>query len=796
MPEVTAPPPSAARDTLATFLISAAMLGMQISWTRILSFAIWYHFAFLVLSAALLGFTVGGLWLNLRPERIERDPQRLLFWSALAFSVCSGLTLLVICNLPLAGGVLDSPRSALLFTLLVLLLAASFLPAGVFIAGVLARRSESVSRIYGANLLGSGAGCALAVPLLDHMPAAAAVLAFALLAWLALLPLVPHAGSRARIWAVCALTGAALLAGLVRAQHPLEAPFYLQSAKPFPKLSKERIIARLSSSLATVDLFGAEELTGLWGLSDEHYLTLTNERPLPDRLGICIDGWALTFLYRSPFEITEEPVFDFLPATIAYELASPKSALVLGAGGGIDIVVALRRGVRAITAVEINPSIVEIGRGLANFNGDILARPGVETIVAEGRSFVRSAGSRRWDLVQLSGVDTLAASQAGAFTLAESYLYTREAFEAYLRHLEPGGILTLTRWMSDLARQTLRVITLASAALRAIGIREPRDHILLITDVRRAFSVFAISTTPFSEQQSQRALAATRARGFIPLAIPHVQLGAEPNVFERLIHTPDQDAFIEDYPFDISVTTDDKPFFFEHTRWKNAWTYPDRILDRYNGHLILLATALLVALLGVAFILVPARYGLPAAARGRAHQRRLAYFACLGLGYVLVEMVLIQKLTLYLGHPVYALTVVLCGMLTFSGVGALASGVLSRGRVARAALLVAVCLVAYRLGLDAFVQSTLGLPLAARVALALAVIALPATLMGAPFPTAARHMAALEHTALTRGWVVNGYCSVLGSCLTMIVSISFGFGTVLASAAAIYACAALVWPRS
>ncbi|MET0386536.1 MAG: hypothetical protein ABW321_11285, partial [Polyangiales bacterium] len=518
----------------------------------------------------------------------------------------------------------------------------------------------------------------------------------------------------------------------------------------------------------------------------------------PYRLGVCIDGWALTFLYKSAGEITREPVFDYLPSTLAYDITTPKSALILGAGGGIDVIAGLRRGLSEITAVEINPATMKLGLELASFDGDIFRRPGVEPVVAEGRSYVTAAGARRWDLIQLSGVDTLAASQAGAFTLAESYLYTQQAFESYLRHLSSGGILTLTRWMSDPPKQTLRVITVADAALRSLGVKNTRDHILLITDAQRAFSVFAISRSPFSRAQSQRVLEVARAKGFIPLALPHHTLEAAPNVYEQLIATPDKAAFIDGYPFDISVTTDDKPFFFEHTRWKNAWKYPDRIFDKFNGHLILIATTVVVALLGVLFLLLPARYGLANVADPSRARSVLTYFAGLGLGYVLVEMVLVQKLTLYLGNPAFALAIVLCGMLLFSGVGSLLSVRLAKRGVrgaAYAAAAVAACLIAYRIGLDPSLRATLAWPLPARITLALSLLALPATVMGLPFPSAVRALADADPQLIVRGWIVNGYCSVLGSCLAMILSISVGFSAVLVSAALLYAAAAVFLAR-
>jgi spermidine synthase len=788
MPATKPPMQVPALELAAICLVSIAMLGIQIGWTRIFSFMIWYHFAFLVISTAMLGFSVGGLLLNLRPELLQRS--RLLFASSAGFSLSSALALLIVCNLPFAGGVLDSLRNFGLFVILIVVIAGAFSTAGLFISAMIASRPAAVPKIYAANMLGSGAGCALAVPLLEHLPPATCLLAFASLAWVASALLLPRT-ARARAFA--ALSGIGLVALLWVSLDPLRAPFYMSSTKDFPNWSKQRIISRLHNSLSTVDVFKPEELTGLWGLSDRRYAIDTQGRRFPDRIGFLIDGWALTFGYHAAHgDIVDEPVFDFLPATLAYDVVRPETALIIGAGGGIDVICALRRGVRAITAVEINAITMQMSRSLSSYNGGIFERPGVEAVVAEGRSFVAAAGDRRWDLIQLSGVDTLAASQAGAFTLAESYLYTREAFLSYLEHLNPGGVLTLTRWMSEPPRQTLRVITIADAALRSFGITDLASHLMLITDVRRGFSVFVISKTPFSREQSQRALEVSQKRGFIPLALPHQRLADSQNIYEALIASDDKPSFIRDYPFDISVTTDDTPFFFEHTKWQNAWKYPDRILDKFNGHLILIVTTIFVAVLGAIFILVPARLGLPRAQRDRSQQQRaLAYFACLGLAYVLVEIVLVQKLTLYLGNPAYALAVVLCGMLLFSGAGSVISAKLRRVMLPASA--VALTLIAYRFGLDACLRATLAQPLAIRIAVALACLSVPATLMGMPFPAAVQR---LDRGLVVRGWVINGYCSVVGSCLAMIVSISVGFHAVLLLGAALYGLAALLWPSN
>jgi hypothetical protein len=359
-------------------------------------------------------------------------------------------------------------------------------------------------------------------------------------------------------------------------------------------------------------------------------------------------------------------------------------------------------------------------------------------------------------------------------------------------------VLTLTRWMFDPPRHSLRVITLADAALRRMGLRDTRDHVMLIADAQRHFGVFAISPTPFSKEQSAKVLAAALRRGFIPLAIPHHDLGPRPNVYEQLLRAPDKERFVRDYPFDISATTDDRPFFFEHSKWQNVWSYRDYILDRFNGHLILLVTTVVVALLGALFILAPAVRGLARGERRRGDRATLCFFACLGMAYALVEMVLVQKLTLYLGNPVYALAVVLCAMLAFSGVGSLFSSAPAR-RGTRGVVLVAsavaVALALYRLALGPALDATLAQALPLRIALALVLLAPPALLMGMPFPAAVALLGDERRDLIVRGWVLNGYFSVLGACAAMVLSISFGFGAVLLVGAALYALAAFVLAR-
>jgi hypothetical protein len=796
------PRPAAAPNRLelsSVFALSAAALGVQVVWTRIFSFMIWYHFAFLVISVAMLGFTSGGLALQLKPRWLEGGRPAVMFRCALGFGLTVMLGLLVILNMPFDAGVLDDAKNFSFFVLMIAIVAAEFFFAGLFVAFAISTAPERVARIYLANMTGSGVGCALSIVLLDRMLPSTAQLAFALLAIAAGALLLPLLTTRRReVWATVGV-GVLVIGSIALSTRPLAEPFYIQSRKDFPGLSKEQIVQRVSSSLGIVDYFKERVDFGLWGLSVDRYRQDHPGRPDPQFVGFSIDGWALTFTYHfDGGDVLNEPVFDYLPATLTYRVAAPKDVLVIGSGGGLDVVTALRNGATKVTAVEINPGVMHGSRDqYAEFNHQILHRPGVTPVIAEGRGFLSAAGERQWDLIQLSGVDTLAATQAGAFALTENYLYTLDAFRSYYDHLTPGGKLTLTRWIYNPERQTIRLLAIADAALRERGIQDPSRHVMLIADKELHYSVFLSSLTPFSAEDAQKALAACQRYDWVPLVLPGLKLPE--NDWQRFMTLDDKSTFIADYPLDVSVTTDDRPFFMEYSKWTSAWKYPDGIFNRKNAHVLLLVTTIIVACFASVFILVPARYASWKTGHGVERWPVLLLFSCLGLGYVLVEIVLVQKLTLYLGNPSYALAIVLCALLVFSGFGSLLSASLPgrapRRLVIACGLIVAV-LVVYRMFVDVVLGATMGLTLPWRITLVLLVLALPATMMGIPFPTAVSSLGRERQHLVVAGWVVNGYFSVLASCLAIVLSISFGFGVVLLVGAATYLVAAIASRRA
>ncbi|HKX46036.1 MAG TPA: hypothetical protein VJP77_04990, partial [Planctomycetota bacterium] len=568
------------------------------------------------------------------------------------------------------------------------------------------------------------------------------------------------------------------------------------------------------TSLSRVDAFtwpGSAPPWGLWGLSPAW------SGPKPRQKGITIDTWAMTNVLEWDRSGPPPEIVEYLPASLVHRIVDAPEVLIVGAGGGMDLLTAERFGASRIVGVEINPSIVRAVRErFLDFQGglyDPARSPHVELHVAEGRHFLERE-TRRFDVVQLSGVDTASTTQAGAFALSENFLYTVEAFDTYLARTKDDGFVTLTRWvLPDPAtghpRETLRLFALAWGALerardRGEDVPDVAGSVYLIDS--QGFSVVVFGRRPFTDEQLATLDAtrdALRARSLYhprdPSPLPHPTTG-EPlpvNWYEAFAAAPDKGRFLADYSYDVAPPRDNRPFFFEVSRFRNLLDRESLLnpLGGLTAHAIVIG---LLALLGAAallFVVLPLvrlRGELRGGVGGGARAPVLVYFGCLGLGFILVEVVLTQQFNLYLGNPLYALAVVLFSVLVFSGVG---SALSSRVGEPRRALAVVVALAAlYPWLLDPVFDATLGLPTGGRIAVSVALLAPLALAMGMPFPLGLSRIAAEDSRLTAWAWGVNGYTSVVGSALTILLSLALGFRAVVWIGALVYLLAFAVAP--
>ncbi len=792
--------PSQLRWAGGLLCLSAATLLLEIAWTRLYSVAQFYHFAFMVISLAMLGYGASGTLLALLPRLGRRRPQAALALLSLGLGM-SGVGAYLLTNfLPFDSfSIALDRRQVGILALHYVVLALPFFCGGAALALLLAGRPHDAGRVYAVNLAGSALGCllALAAPavlggegtiVLCGLLGGAAACAFAL-------------GGRPRrlgpAAAGLAWIAACLAALLVRP------PFLEVRLSPYKGLSYAlqypgaTVAFRAWNSFSRVDLVESRGVRSLPGLS---YLYL---EPPPPQRGLLVDGDDLSPVLVRPAGEAEPPLAftGFLPTALAYRLRPGARALVLEPRGGLEVWIALAQGAAQVTAVEPNPLVVAAA-------GEVYAHPRVTTVVEDPRSFLRRPGDA-YDVIVLALTTPYHPIRSGAYSLAEDYIYTVESFGDALARLRPGGLLVVSRWLQVPPSEELRALALAIAAVEAAG-GDPARQIAAF----RGYSMLTmlVKGEPFadSELAALRGWTAARAWDLVyapdlrPDEVNRFNVLPDPlyeESFAGLLRAADRAAWYAAYPLDVAPPTDDRPFFGHFFRWSQAGQVVAELGKTWQpfggaGYLVLILFLALALAAATLLILLPlavaGRRGRPAAPGAALPAASLGYFALLGLAYMSVEIPLLQRFVLFLGHPAYALTAVLFALLAFSGLGSL----LAPRLPLRLALgLLVALLLAYPLFLPALLGAALGLLGVARALVALLALAPAGLLMGMPFP---RGLAGLDPAApgqVPWAWGVNGAASVVAAVLAALLSLSWGFRWVLAAGALLYAGAWALAPR-
>ncbi|RPJ44917.1 MAG: hypothetical protein EHM19_06060, partial [Candidatus Latescibacterota bacterium] len=547
--------PTLTRARLAgVFLTSLALLALEIALTRIFSVLLWYHFAFLAISLALFGLGSGGLLLHFLPERFPRE--RLgeqLARCSLLFALSIPISFVLILGVPFIYRV--SLGALVSLGLIFAFAAAPFLLGGIVLALALSRHAAKIGAVYGADLLGAGIGCAIAVPLLNALSGPGTLVAIAVLATAGAALFARDVSRRAFRAAV--LAGAALAALL--ALHEATGVLRIDFAKD---ALEERILYEDWNALARITV--TDRGTPNWATSE------TYQGPKPETLWLKIDAEAGTPIVRFDGDFDKVRSIQYDVTAIAYTLRRDVPVLVIGPGGGRDVLTALSFGYTDVTGVEINPGIVEAVRGpFGEYAGRLYDRPEVRIVTGEARSVIRRS-REKYGILQASLIDTWAATSAGAYVLSESGLYTKEAFVDFLSHLQDDGILTVSRWYFEgMPIETLRLTGIATEALREIGAAEPGAHLLLVKrsvwdwayrvdEFRDGIATLLVKRTPWTAGEIEHV---RRIAGELRFDVVYAPGAASRGEFESLVARGAVD-FARTYPVDVSPPTDDRPFFF------------------------------------------------------------------------------------------------------------------------------------------------------------------------------------------------------------------------------------------
>jgi len=736
-------------------LVGATTIALQVVLTRMLSALLAYHFSFLAISLAMLGTGGGALLVYLSKEH-ERHPLdvQLARWSVL---LCIGLVALPLAMTQIDFGEGDSldPSFIVRLGLSCALAGITFLTGGVVMALAISRLTEWVGIVYAFDLAGAGFGAALIVPVLWLVPPPQAMVLLAVPASVAVI-LFSAGQKRGRVAAgfltLCTVT---LFAGS------------MMSA--LPRVPVGRTLPE-GSRIAGDRWTPISHVVGVVFPPGAPWNPVFYDRvfaPVPIVRGGRRPGW---------------PELRTGPQSIGYELAGPGRVLVIGGGGGRDVYTAVALGRKEIDVIELNPGIRRVvDDDLGAVSGRPYSIPGVATTIGDGRS-VLARRDTRYQQIHIGFTDTLSTSSAAGFALTENNLYTMEAFGVYLDHLAPQGILNISRHLKLVGDEALRIAVLSLATLAHRGVADPKAHVVVIRGqgvLGEIYGTVLVRNEPFTRPELERITRLASERGQGVLFAPGAPMEGE---WLALADASSTEAFCTAHALNVCPSTDDQPFFFS-MRWI-------RDLGRRDADYLYVAdpTAVLIITVVLLFILSLLVCGVPALSVERDRRpagRQLVYFAAIGVGFMLVEISLVQRFVLFLGYPTYALSVVLFSLLISTGIGSyLTTRVHRTGRLQRFALVQAIVLIlAAAIGLQPLLGAWIGLPLIARIIISVFLLAPFGLALGVAMPIGLRNLEREHRPSVPYAWGINGIASVIASGSGVAIAIYFGFrGTSLAAA--------------
>ncbi|HWC38700.1 MAG TPA: hypothetical protein VG476_09240 [Acidimicrobiales bacterium] len=777
------------RYYLEILLASFAGLLLEISYTRITSFKLFYYYTYLVIGLALLGIGTGGVLVAISPRLRRAATERIVSWSLLLGAASVAVGYIIVAYIPIDEtalwhyGTSGSIKNLALLLLICFTLAVSFVAIGVIIATLFGRRPEGVGALYFADLVGAGVACAVVVSLIGSIgPPATIFLAGSVMALAAL-----RLELRRRSVAIPVAGALVVLLAIVVAAPGLLPEQRLAAGKL--DLGATKIRETRWSPIFRVDAVDFPDSLGLYhdGLLGSVVRHWNGDPSTLGQLGYAKDPRSL------PFAVAGR---------------SGQDVSIIGAAGGNEVLASLYYGARHVDAVELNPATHSLVSGqLADYDGHLAQNPKVNYVKGDGRSFL-ARSNQRYNLLWYPAPDSYSAtnaSTAGAYVLSESYLYTTNALVDSLNHLRPGGILAAQFGEFDFEHQpnrTARYVATARQALSQLGVADPTRHILVATTPQGlsfgTVSTILVKKSAFTDSEIARFVA-----GLGPVSGSVVRYAPgqpyQPGPVSHIVTSTSSQlaSFYSTYPSDVRPVSDDRPFFWHFASFNkvidnsthsiNAVNFEDQLGERVLLLLLVIAAVLAAVFLGLPFVAI------------RDDWRRLpwkgrsaVYFGAIGLGFFFFEISLIQRLVLFLGYPTYSITVTLAALLIFTGIGALLAGRLgARLRRSSPVLLAAIAglTVFYAFGLPSLIDAAQGGPLVARAMITFAVLAPLGICLGAFMPLgvgAISELTSLRREYVAWAWAVNGFASVIGSVLATILAMSYGFGVLLVLGLAMY----------
>jgi spermidine synthase len=785
-------------------ILSAGVLAYEILLTRLLSIVQWHHFAYMIISLALLGFGASGTFLTFAGRRLAARFNGVFAVNAGLFALSSFGCFAVVQSLPLnLLEIFWSADQLVWLALVYVLLMLPFFFAANCIALTFVRFPEVLATTYAFDLAGAGLGCGAVLWML-HVAAPGGVLAPVAAAGV-LAAVVTGIEARWLRWsASLAVLGIAVF--LLHASPLVLRVSEYKGLAQAERVSGATVVATRSSPLGLLTVVENPRVP----FRHAPGLSITAPVSIPPQVAIYTDADSATMITRYDGDRDAIAYMDRLSSALPYHLGKIDSVLVLGAGAGADVLQALYHGAEHITAVELNAQLVDfVGDEYPAFSGNIYRDDRVDVQIAEARDFV--AGVRqRYDLIQMTGLDAFGTSASGLRAVNENYLYTVEALQAYLDRLNPGGLLGITRWVDLPPRDGIKLFATAVAALEARGVEDPGSRLAWVRSWNSATLI--IKNGELTGEQTAALREFSGSRSFDVAYYPGMSrdeanrynILSAPQYFDAAtaLLGPGRERFLSSYKFRVSPSTDDRPFHFHFFKWRH---FPELLALRARGgmgllelgYIVLIAALIQAVVVSIVLILLPLawlrRAGGDSSESPWSRGMVVGYFLCIGFAFLFIEIAFIQIFVRFLGHPVYSVTVMLASFLLFAAVGSRLAAAFEKAIADRRKLMVAtsvivVICVAYAGLLPAVLAHFAGVGGAWRAVVAVVLVAPLAMAMGMPFPLGLRSLHGVDAGLIPWAWAINGCASVVSAVLAM----HFGFTAVILIAATFYCFAALI----
>lgn len=765
------------------FLVTQATLMYEILLTRIFSVTMWYHFAFMAISIAMFGMTAGAVIVYFFPDyfKAERTNQHLGLFSLL-FAISTVISFWIDLRIPFI-----TPDQLRIVSFTYLVTAIPFVFSGICVSLALTRFPLQLSKLYAADLAGAALGCVALIFSLRITDGPTTVLILTLLAAgasMLFLMEAPTHGLLKLSFACCIL-----LAVFTVAQYgsDLMKVHWAKGVVESRPLYEEW---NSYSRVRVVEDSGPQRIFG-WGLSP----TLSPIQTVKE-LKLDIDAGAATVLTQFDGDLTKLNFLQYDVTNMVHYIRPDSSVLIIGAGGGRDILSALVFKQNKVVGVEMNTDVLRaVNQKFADFTGHLYTNPKVKFVNEEARSYV-AWQKEKFDIIQASLIDTYAATAAGAFVLSENSLYTLQAWKIFLNHLKPNGVLTFSRWYFPLPGQVYRLTSIATAALMELGVKQPRDHIVVVVGGQSQgvpMGTILVSNSPFSKKDLNIIREVTDRMQFRTVLSPEYSIDP---IFAAIASGTKFDSLAKNFPLDISAPTDDRPFFFYMQKVKDAFTTD--VPEQGEDALFVLGTLLILVLVLTSVCIFVPLFIKTKNQKTKGSGLLILYFAAIGFGFLLIEISQMQRLTIFLGHPTYSLSVMLFALLLSSGIGSYLTQNIEISTLKQNALRRFIFLLA------ALVLLGLLTPYVAehfqsysnpiRILIAIVLLFPAGLFMGMLFPIGMKFASGDREPIKPWLWGINGATSVCASVLAIVIALSFGISAAYWCGVAFYiiACLALL----